>query len=80
MPKLMITNNTMYNSMQFSNIILISSFYRVMPEEISTEIQVILSGDTTDYILCPVQAESSGIENTELVTGIIKVHVLQKKH
>ena len=51
-----------------------------MPEEISTEIQEILTGDTTDYILCPVQAESSGIENTELVTGIIKVHVLQKKH
>ena len=80
MPKLMITNNTVYNSMWFSNIILISSFYRVMPEEISTEIQVILTGDTTDYILCTVQAESSGIENTELVTRIIKVHILQKKH
>ena len=51
-----------------------------MPEVLSTEIDVILTEYITDYILCPVEAEDSGKENTELVTGIIKVHVLQKKH
>ena len=53
-------------------------YYRVMPEVLSIEIEVILTEDITDYILCPVKAEDSGIENTELVTGIIRVHVLQK--
>ena len=80
MPRLTITNNTTYNSIWFSNIILISFLYKVMPEVLSTEIDVILTEYITDYILCPVEAEDSGKENTELVTGIIKVHVLQKKH
>ena len=37
-----------------------------MSQVISTETEVILNEDTTDYILCPVEAESIGKENTEL--------------
>ena len=40
-----------------------------MLQAMPSEIEVILIEDITDYIMCPVEAEDSGIENTELVTG-----------
>ena len=54
-----------------SNSNVFSSFFthKVMLQAMPTEIEVILTEYITDYILCPVEAEDSGIENTELVTG-----------
>ena len=40
-----------------------------MLQAMPAEIEVILAEEIADYILCPVEAEDSGLENTELVTG-----------